>query len=107
VATGGDHLRWRRWEKKLIFRLFLLSAVAGVAAGSCGSRDACRRRLIWMANGVSALLFAAVHLPSWGGALSFGLALTVNHAQCRRRNCPGIYVREPRHRGRDLDARGS
>jgi membrane protease YdiL (CAAX protease family) len=64
--------------EELIFRLFLLSAVAGVAARLLRlPRHVPTPAVIWTAIGLSALLFAGIHLPSWGGTVSFGLALTV------------------------------
>ena len=86
MAAAGALPVWRRAAiiyvaavgEELIFRLFLLSAVAGVAARLLRlPRHVPTPAVIWMANGLSALLFAGVHLPSWGGALSLGLALTV------------------------------
>ena len=86
MAAAGALPVWRRAAiiyvaavgEELIFRLFLLSAVAGVAARLLRlPRHMPTSSVIWMANGLSALLFAGVHLPSWGGPLSFGLALAV------------------------------
>ena len=64
--------------EELIFRLFLLSAIAGVAARlSWLPPHAPTPAVIWTAIGLSALLFAGVHLPAWSGAMSFGVALAV------------------------------
>jgi membrane protease YdiL (CAAX protease family) len=85
VAAGALPV-WRRVAiiyvaavgEELIFRLFLLSAIAGVAARLLRlPLHAPTPAVIWTANGLSALLFAGVHLPAWGGAMSFGLALAV------------------------------
>jgi membrane protease YdiL (CAAX protease family) len=67
-------------SEEVVFRLVLLSFVAGVVtralrlAGRTPSRN-----VAWAANGVSALVFAAVHLPAWYavGPVSAGLALIV------------------------------
>jgi hypothetical protein len=86
MAAAGALPVWRRAAiiyvaavgEELIFRLFLLSAVAGVATRLLRlPRHLPTPAVIWMANSLSALSFAAVHLPSWGGTLSFGLALAV------------------------------
>jgi hypothetical protein len=67
-------------SEEVIFRLVLLSLVAGLVtrlfrmAGRVPGRN-----VAWAANGVSALAFAAAHLPAWYavGPLSAGLALIV------------------------------
>jgi len=85
VAAGALPV-WRRVAiiyvaavgEELIFRLFLLSAVAGVGARLLRlPRHVPTPAVIWTAIGLSALLFAGVHLPAWGGALSFGVALAL------------------------------
>ncbi len=87
MAAAGALPVWRRVAiiyvaavgEELIFRLFLLSALAGVAAwllrlpGHVPTPAA-----IWTANFLSALLFAAVHLPAWSGAGSVGVALPLS-----------------------------
>ena len=66
--------------EEVVFRLVLLSLVAGLTTRLfrlCGRIPT--RRIVWAANGISALAFAAVHLPAWSGAvpLSPGLMLSV------------------------------
>ena len=66
--------------EETVFRLVLLSLVAGLTSRLFKSAGRIPTgRTVWVSNGVSALAFAAVHLPSWSGAgpLSPGLALTV------------------------------
>ena len=86
VAAGALPV-WRRVAiiyvaavgEELIFRLFLLSAVAGVAARLLRlPHNVPTPAVIWTANGLSALLFAGVHLPAWGGAVSLGVALPLS-----------------------------
>ena len=86
IAAAGTLPLWRRIViiyvaavgEELIFRLFVLSAVAAL-----GARLLRRPRheptpgVVWTAIGVSALLFAVVHLPAWSGAASAGRALPV------------------------------
>ena len=83
IAAAGALPVWRRVAiiyvaavgEELIFRLFLLSAVAGVAARLFAhSRDAPAPAAVWTAISLSALLFAAAHLPSWSG-LSSGVVV--------------------------------
>jgi Type II CAAX prenyl endopeptidase Rce1-like len=73
VAAGALPV-WRRVAiiyvaavgEELIFRLFLLSAIAGVAVRLLRlPRHGPTPAVIWTANGLSALLFAGVHLPAW------------------------------------------
>jgi membrane protease YdiL (CAAX protease family) len=88
IAAAGDLPLWRRAiiiyvaavGEELIFRLLLLSAVAGIAARLLPRAD--RRPtpgVTWAAITVSAFLFAAVHLQAWSaaGVLSTGVALSV------------------------------
>jgi len=84
MAAAGALPVWRRVAiiyvaavgEELIFRLFLLSALAGIAARlSRLPRQVPTPAAVWTANGLSALLFAAVHLPAWGGAAAGGVAL--------------------------------
>ena len=66
--------------EEVAFRLVLLSVVAGLTTRLLRLADRIpTRRIIWTANGVSAVTFAAVHLPAWSGAvpLSPGLMLAV------------------------------
>jgi hypothetical protein len=86
VAAGALPV-WRRVAiiyvaavgEELIFRLFLLSAVAGVAARLLRlPHNVPTPAVIWTANGLSALLFAGVHLPAWSGAVSLGVALPLS-----------------------------
>jgi hypothetical protein len=67
-------------SEEVIFRLLLLSLVAGLAARVFRMAGAAPdRRSMWAANVVAALAFGAVHLPSWSavGPLSAGLAVIV------------------------------
>lgn len=88
IAAAAALPIWRRLVaiyvaavgEELVFRMCLLSAVAGLATRL--PRRAARipsQRVAWGAIGLSAVAFAAVHLPAWSavGPLSFGLALTV------------------------------
>jgi membrane protease YdiL (CAAX protease family) len=86
VAAGALPV-WRRVAiiyvaavgEELIFRLFLLSAVAGVAARLLRlPRHVPTPAVTWTANGFSALLFAGIHLPAWGGAVPFGVGLALS-----------------------------
>jgi hypothetical protein len=88
MVAAGTLPVWRRVliifvaavGEEILFRLFLLSLVAGLAvrlfrpAGAPPGRS-----IVWMAIGISALAFAAVHLPAWSGAapLTPGLLLAV------------------------------
>jgi Type II CAAX prenyl endopeptidase Rce1-like len=66
--------------EELVFRLFLLSMVAGLAARLLRLPDRVPTpAVVWAANGLSAVAFAAVHLPSWSASvpLSAGLSLSV------------------------------
>ena len=66
--------------EEVVFRLVLLSLVAGLTTRLFRLRGRIpTRRIVWAANGISALAFAAVHLPAWSGAvpLSPGLMLSV------------------------------
>jgi membrane protease YdiL (CAAX protease family) len=83
MTAAGALPVWRRVAiiyvaavgEEMIFRLFLMSAVAGVAARLFAhSRERPTPAVVWTAIGVSALLFAAAHLPSWSG-LSSGVAV--------------------------------
>lgn len=86
MVAAGRLPVWRRAAiiyvaavgEELIFRLLLLSAVAGVAARLLRLPGYVPTpAVVWTANGVSALAFAAVHLPAWGGAASLGVALAL------------------------------
>jgi Type II CAAX prenyl endopeptidase Rce1-like len=88
IAAAAALPLWRRVAiiyvaavgEELVFRLLLLSLIAGIAARLVRRTERVPgRRIIWFANGLSALAFAAVHLPAWSaiGPLSLGLALTV------------------------------
>lgn len=66
--------------EEVLFRLILLSAVAGILArlrGAPGGDPS--PGVFWIANVLSALSFAAVHLPSWSGVApaSVGLSISV------------------------------
>jgi hypothetical protein len=88
IAAAGTVPLWRRViivyvaavGEEIVFRLVLLSLVAGLAARLLRLPDRVpTAAVVWAANGLSALAFAAVHLPAWSGAvpLSAGLALSV------------------------------
>jgi Type II CAAX prenyl endopeptidase Rce1-like len=88
IAAAAALPLWRRVAiiyvaavgEELIFRLLLLSLIAGIVVRLVRrAEQGPGRRIIWVANGLSALAFAAVHLPAWSatGALSLGLALMV------------------------------
>ena len=88
IAAAGTLPVWRRTMiiyvaavgEELLFRLLLLSAIAGVMVRlrrpPVQSPSA---TIVWVANGLSALVFAAAHLPSWSGAspMSAWLAVAV------------------------------
>jgi hypothetical protein len=88
IAAAGALPLWRRVAiiyvaavgEELVFRLLLLSLIVGVAARLLRPKDgAANRRIIRCAILLSALAFAAVHLPAWSavGPLTVGLALIV------------------------------
>ena len=82
MAAAGTLPVWRRAAiiyvaavgEELIFRLFLLSLVAGIAMRLLRHKVP-TPAVVWSAIGVSAMLFAAAHLPAWSGAGSAGVAL--------------------------------
>jgi hypothetical protein len=74
IALAGTLPLWRRAliiyvaavGEELLFRLLLISAVAGVTARLLRSPDRVPSRgVVWFAIVLSALAFAAVHLPGW------------------------------------------
>lgn len=76
IEAAGRLSVWRRLliiyvaavGEELVFRLLLLSAVAGVLVRVSRSRDGGPGpAALWTANAVAALAFAAVHLPAWAG----------------------------------------
>ena len=88
IAAMSAMPLWRRFViiyvaavgEELFFRLILLSLVAGVTMRVLG--PAVTRPspgVVWVANGVSALAFAAAHLHAWSaaGPMGLGLALMV------------------------------
>ena len=84
TAAAGALPVWRRAliiyvaavGEELIFRLFLLSVVAGIAARVLRRPQSVPTpAVIWTAIVVSALLFGVAHLPSWSGAASVGMAV--------------------------------
>jgi len=88
IAAAGELPVWRRAviiyvaaiSEELLFRLLLLSLLAGLIARLTGRANAVPdRTAMWVANGASALAFAGSHLPSWSrmGSLSPGLMLMV------------------------------
>jgi membrane protease YdiL (CAAX protease family) len=83
IAAAGTLPVWRRVAiiyvaavgEELIFRLFLLSAIAGVTARLLRRADPVSTApVVWTAIALSALLFAAAHLPAWS-AVSSGVAV--------------------------------
>jgi membrane protease YdiL (CAAX protease family) len=88
IALAGTLPLWRRLAiiyvaavgEELLFRLLLLSVVAGIAARLLRSPDKVPGRgVVWFSIAVSALAFAAVHLPGWSqaGPISAGVTLSV------------------------------
>jgi membrane protease YdiL (CAAX protease family) len=88
IAQAGGLPVWRRLlivyvaavGEELIFRLLLLSAVAGITARLLRSPDGVPSRgVVWFSIALSALAFAAVHLPAWSRAApgSAGVTLSV------------------------------
>lgn len=88
IAAAGTLPLWRRVViiyvaaviEELIFRLLLFSATVGLAIRlSRRTTLVPTSGIVWAANVVSALAFAAVHLPSWSSATptSAGLTLSV------------------------------
>jgi hypothetical protein len=87
MAAAGTLPVWRRLAivyvaavgEELMFRVILLSAIAGIGARLVRrSGQAPSPGVVWTANVLSALAFAAVHLPAWAGASSPGLALPMS-----------------------------
>jgi hypothetical protein len=86
IAAAGRLPVWRRAAiiyvaavgEETIFRLLLLSAIAGIARRlSRRSSEPPSRATIQIANAVAALAFAASHLPAWAAVPSVPLALAV------------------------------
>ena len=88
IALAGTLPLWRRLliiyvaavGEELLFRLLLLSAVAGIAARLLRCPDRVPGRgVVWFSIAVSALAFAAVHLPGWSqtGSPPAGVVLSV------------------------------
>jgi len=88
IAAAAMLPVWRRLviiyvaavSEELLFRLLLLSLVAGLAMRLFRRADRVQnRRFVWVANGLSAFAFAVAHLPAWRavGSLSLGLTLMV------------------------------
>lgn len=78
IALLGLYV-WR-WSRLPLFRLVLLSLIAGLAARLMRAPSQMPvPAAFWVANVVSALVFAAAHLPSWSAAGSQGpwLAMSV------------------------------
>jgi hypothetical protein len=88
IAAAATLPMWRRAViiyvaavgEEIVFRLLLLSAVTGLTMRLL--RRTARvpsRGVVWVAIGLSATAFAAIHLPAWraAGAMSIGLALIV------------------------------
>jgi hypothetical protein len=88
IAAAGALPLWRRAAiiyvaavgEEILFRLLLLSFIAGVGVRLLRPADgAANPGIVWGATLLSALAFAAVHLPAWSaaGTLTAGLALMV------------------------------
>lgn len=86
IAAAGALPRWQRLARiyvaavgeELVFRLVLLSLIAGLAARFLLPRgEAPSRGIVSAANGLSALAFAAAHLPAWSGAVRLGWTLAL------------------------------
>ncbi len=88
IAAAGALPLWRRAAiiyvaavgEEILFRLLLLSLLAGLAVRLLRPADgAANRGIVWGATFLSALAFAAVHLPAWSaaGTLTTSLALMV------------------------------
>lgn len=75
IAAAGELPIWRRMTiiyvaavaEETVFRLILLSAVAGITTRVLGGPATPRPAVAWAANVVAALAFGAAHLPSWTG----------------------------------------
>jgi hypothetical protein len=86
IAAAGTIPLWRRAaiiyvaavSEELLFRLLLLSLIAGLLVRLRGSVSRPKDVDLWAANSMSALAFAVVHLPSWGGAAGMGAALAAS-----------------------------
>jgi membrane protease YdiL (CAAX protease family) len=88
IVAAAELPLWRRAVvvyvaavgEELVFRLILLSLVAGLAVRAFGADDGTSGpRLAWLANVVSALVFGAAHLQAWAavGPLSLGRVMMV------------------------------
>lgn len=88
IAAAGALPLWRRAAiiyvaavgEEILFRLLLLSLIAGLAVRLLRPAEgAANRGIVAAAILLSALAFAAVHLPAWSavGTLTVGLALIV------------------------------
>jgi membrane protease YdiL (CAAX protease family) len=84
IARAGTLAVWRRViiiyvaavAEEILFRLILLSAIAGLLARLSRHPDRIPHvRDIWIANTLSALAFAVVHLPAWSGAAAMSIGL--------------------------------
>ena len=86
IETAGALPLWRRVAiiyvaavgDELVFRMFLLSLAAGLGARLFRSNDQMPSpRILWSANLLAALAFAAAHLPAWNAVGPLGLGTTV------------------------------
>jgi membrane protease YdiL (CAAX protease family) len=87
IASAGTLPVWRRAliiyvaavGEELLFRLLLLSVIAGLATRLLRvPAQVPTSPVVWLANVLSALAFAAVHLPAWSGAASPSVGLTMS-----------------------------
>lgn len=87
IAAAGALPVWRRIiiiyvaavTEELLFRLLMFSAVAGLLARLLrrpGNMP--RSEELWIANGVSALAFALVHLPAWDRSIPVTAGVVVS-----------------------------
>jgi membrane protease YdiL (CAAX protease family) len=86
LAAAAAEPAWRRVliiyvaavGEELVFRLLLLSFIAGVTVRLFRRSDRLPNRdTAWVAIGLSALIFGAAHLPAWSAAAPLGLGLAV------------------------------
>jgi hypothetical protein len=88
IAAAAELPLWRRGlivysaavGEEIVFRLWLLSLISGLIGRLLrGPGLAPSRGAVWIANALSAIAFAAAHLPAWSaaGPLSVPVALAV------------------------------
>lgn len=85
IAVAGTVPIWRRVliiyvaavGEELVFRLLLFSVIAGVLVRLRRSATEPTGADVWTANALSALAFAAVHLPAWSAGAATDAVLAV------------------------------